>query len=52
MDLLERFQRRATKIFRGLEHLSCEERLTESGLFNLAKKCVHGDLTVAWENLL
>jgi len=27
MDLLERIQSRATKMIRGMEHLSCEEIL-------------------------
>ena len=51
IELFVWVQRWATKMIRGLEHLPCEDRLRELGLFSLQKGRHCGDIIMAFQYL-
>lgn len=44
VEVLERFQWKAEKMTRGLEHITYEERLRKLGLFSLMKRKLRNNL--------
>ena len=49
--MIERVQRRATKLIEGLRDMSYSERLSHTGLISMKKRRVRGDLIQVFEML-
>lgn len=49
MDALERIQWKATKMIKGLEHLTCLESLRDLGLFSLDNRRLREDFITVYK---
>jgi hypothetical protein len=49
IDMIERVQRRATRLIEGFTDMSYEDRLEQTGLISLEKRRVRGDLILLFK---